>query len=84
MGRLKDYLKENWGAPFIVGFQALLLACAGLSVQGNSGLASELAAYAYYLLVIGVILQLTSFMKARVRVRLKWRLSLTQCKPSHV
>ena len=59
------YFRENWGAPFIIGFQVLLLACAGLLVQGSSGLANDVAVYAYYLLVIGVILQLVSFLKNR-------------------
>jgi len=58
-----NYLKENWGAPFVVGFQVLLLVCAGLLVQGSSGLADEVAVYAYYLLVLGVFLQLASFLK---------------------
>ena len=53
--------KENLGAPFVVGFQVLLLVCAGLLVQGDSGLANEVAVYAYCLLVAGVVLQLISF-----------------------
>lgn len=59
--RVLRYFRENLGAPFVVGFQALLLACAGLLVQGDSGLANEVAVYAYYLLVAGVVLQLVSF-----------------------
>ncbi len=60
---MKRYLRENWGAPFIVGFMVLLLVCAGLLVGGNSNGAESLAVYAYYLLVIGVMLQLTSFLR---------------------
>ena len=58
-----NYLRENWGAPFVVGFQVLLLSCAGLLIQGNSGLADEVAVYAYYLLVVGVVLQLVSYLR---------------------
>ncbi|MFQ6127107.1 MAG: hypothetical protein ACE5R6_21230 [Candidatus Heimdallarchaeota archaeon] len=53
--------KKNLGAPFVIGFQMLLLVCAGLLTQGDSGLANEIAVYAYYLLVVGVVLQLVSF-----------------------
>ena len=27
--RLKSYLRENWGAPFIVAFMVMLMAAAG-------------------------------------------------------
>ena len=63
MDRLKGYLRENFGAPFVVGFMLLLLICAGLLVEGNSNLAEGIAIYAYYLLIIGVILQLISFLR---------------------
>jgi len=58
-----NHFRKNWGALFITGFQVLLLACAGLLIQGNSALANEVAVYAYYLLVVGVILQLVSYLK---------------------
>ena len=54
---------ENLGAPFIIGFQVLLVACACLLVQGNSVLANDVAVSAYYLLVVGVVLQLVCFIK---------------------
>lgn len=63
--RLKKYLWENWGAPFVIGFQMLLLVCAGLSVGDKQALANDVAVYAYYLLVIGVVLQLVSFIRGR-------------------
>ena len=53
--RIKRYFRRNPGAPFVVGFQVLLLVCAGLLVLGNSSLANEVAVYAYYLLVAGVV-----------------------------
>jgi hypothetical protein len=61
--RLKGYLKENWGAPFIVAFMAMLIACASALAYGNEALANEVAIYAYYLLVVGVALQLASFIR---------------------
>ena len=57
------YFRENPGAPFVAGFQALILVCAGLLVQGDSGLANEVAVYAYSLLVAGGVLQLISFVR---------------------
>ena len=62
---VKRYLRENLGAPFVIGFQVLLLVAAGLLVAGTSALANEVAVYAYYLLVIGVVLQLASFVRSR-------------------
>jgi len=61
--KVKRYVRENLGGPFVIGFQALLLVAAGFLVVGNSGLANDVAVYAYYLLVIGVVLQLFSFLK---------------------
>jgi hypothetical protein len=61
--RLREYFRENLGAPFVVGFQVLLLVCAGLLIQGDSGLANEVAVYAYSLLVAGSVLQLGSFVR---------------------
>jgi heme/copper-type cytochrome/quinol oxidase subunit 4 len=61
--RAKEYFRENLGAPFVIGFQILLLTCAGLLVIGNSALANDLAVAAYFSLVIGVVLQFVSFLK---------------------
>ena len=63
--RLKSYLKENWGAPFIIGFMILLILAAAYLSVGNEAFADELAVYAYYSLVIGVILQLISLKRAK-------------------
>ena len=58
-----SYFRENWGAPFIIGFMALLLVSAtGLSLS-QKGLANDIAIYAFYLLVVGVILQIVSYAK---------------------
>ena len=61
--RIKKYLRENPGAPFIMGFMVLLLSCAFLLFTGHTPQANKTAEYAYYLLVIGVILQFVSFVK---------------------
>ena len=61
--RIKRYLRQNPGASFIIGFQILLLVCAGLLIVGNSVWADGLATVAYFSLLIGVVLQLISFLK---------------------
>jgi len=61
--KIKRYFKDNPGAIFVMGFQLLLAVCAGLLIQGNLAMANELAEYAYFLLVIGVVLQLVSFLR---------------------
>ena len=62
--RLKNYLKENWGAPFVIGFMILLSTAAVYLSIGNETLADELAVYAYYSLVLGVLLQLISYIRS--------------------
>jgi hypothetical protein len=61
--KAKQYLKENWGAPFIIAFMIMLMICACLLASGNDTLANEIAVYAYYSLVIGVVLQLVTFIR---------------------
>ena len=61
--RVKGYLKENMGAPFIVTFMLLLAVVAFSLSAGWASLADEVAIYAFYALVIGVVLQLVSFIK---------------------
>ena len=61
--KVKGYVKENWGAPFIVGFMALLMVAAVSLVAGLAVLADKVAVYAYYALVVGVVLQLVCFLK---------------------
>jgi hypothetical protein len=62
--RWLNYLKENWGSPFIVAFMILLTFSAGMLASGSEVAANEVAIYAYYLLVIGVALQLAAFIKS--------------------
>lgn len=61
--RLRGYLRENWGSPFVAVFMVLLLTAAGYLAMGLERTANLLAEYAYYSLVIGVILQFTCYLK---------------------
>ena len=63
VSRAPGYLKENPGAPFIIAFQAMLITCAIMMAQGGEEMANELAIYAFYSLVAGVILQFIAFLK---------------------
>ena len=63
--KIVRYLRQNLGSPFIIVFQMLLLFCAFLLIRGYSNLANEVAVYAYYSLVIGVVLYLVSFLRHR-------------------
>ena len=65
--RVKGYVKENCGAPFVVGFMALLMIAAVSLLIEYTVLANEAAVYAYYALVVGVVLQLACFLKYRKR-----------------
>jgi len=60
--KIKGYFIRRPGALFIIGFDALILTCAFLLVQGNS-LVNDVAVYAYCLLVVGVVLQAIAFLK---------------------
>jgi len=60
--RVETYFRENPGALFILFFQVLLLTCAFLVMGGASALAEEIAVYAYFTLVIGVVLQFFSYL----------------------
>ncbi len=63
--RLKGYVKENWGAPLIIAFMVLLMVAAASLSLSLSFLADEVAVYAYYALIAGVVLQLACFLKYR-------------------
>jgi len=65
--RIKGYVRDNWGAPFIVGFMLLLMVAAASLSMGLADLANEAAIFAYYALVAGVVLQLVSFLKYNKR-----------------
>ena len=65
--RIKGYVRENWGAPFIVGFMLLLIVAAASLPVGLADIANETANFAYYALVAGVALQLACFLKYNKR-----------------
>ena len=65
--RVKRYFRENWGAPFIIGFMLLLMVAATSLSMGLANLADEVAISAYYALVVGVVLQLVCFLKYNKR-----------------
>ena len=65
--RIKGYVRENWGAPFIVGFMLLLMVAAASLSMGLAELANDEAIFAYCALVVGVVLQLASFLKYNKR-----------------
>ena len=57
----RGYVRENWGAPFIVGFMGLLLTAVALLIVGLSWPAELVGDFAYFSLVFGVVLQLVCF-----------------------
>ncbi len=63
--RIKIYTRENWGAPFILGFMVLLMVAAVSLSIGVADVANEVAIYAYYALVGGVVLQLVCFLRCK-------------------
>jgi len=66
-----EYVRRNPGALYIVAFQGMLLVCAGLLISGAEDLANEVGIYAFYTLVIGVLLQLIAYMGEGRRQRKK-------------
>jgi cell shape-determining protein MreD len=61
----KDYIKENWGVPFIIGFLMLLLSAAVLLAAGYISTAEMTANVAYFTLAAGVFLELICLGKNR-------------------
>ena len=58
--RFRLYLKSNYGVPFVAAFIVLLVAAAAFESLGTGGIANTLAEYAYFAIVIGVVLQVIS------------------------
>lgn len=59
----KSYFRENWGAPFVIGFILLLIASAVELSADQTDAANSVAVYAFYSLVTGVALQIASYIK---------------------
>lgn len=66
--RARAYVRENLGAPFIIAFIVLLAAAAIMSSLNYSHYANLFSEYAYFSILIGVILQVVS-LKAGKRNR---------------
>jgi heme/copper-type cytochrome/quinol oxidase subunit 4 len=54
-------------APFVLWFMVLLVVAAVFLAVGLEWLANEVAIYAYFALVVGVVLQLVCFLKQKDR-----------------
>jgi hypothetical protein len=61
----QSYFRENWGFPFIAGFLLFLFSSAIFLAAGVANLAEQIANFAYFSLVVGVVLQLVCFSKNR-------------------
>jgi len=55
---LKNYVRANPGAPFIVAFMLLLMSAASLLASTKPNEANTIANYAFDSLVIGIALQI--------------------------
>ncbi len=62
---MPTFLIENPGTPFIAAFVFLLLASAVYFSAGNQNLANVLSEYAYYAILIGVVLQAISLRRKK-------------------
>jgi hypothetical protein len=60
---LSTKLRENWGAPFIITFVIMLMVAVGYLCYGLESIANDIAVYAYYSLIIGVVLQFVCYLK---------------------
>lgn len=64
-GHGRKYFGENQGAPFIIAFMATLMLSAVFLMMRNYDYANAVATCGYFLVVIGVILQLISFIRSK-------------------
>jgi len=62
--KVKRFFRENPGAVLVLGFQVVLVICAVLLVLVGSFLAESIAVVAYFLLVLGVVLQLVCLVRS--------------------
>jgi hypothetical protein len=63
--KLKTYIKQNWGVPFVFVFLLSLVIAAALLAAGLSIIAEVVGAFAYFNLVAGVILQFACFLRSK-------------------
>jgi len=62
---LQDFVKENWGSPFIVAFMVLLAGAAFLLYAGLPYQANTIASYAFCAIVVGFVLQFVGFLRQK-------------------
>jgi hypothetical protein len=65
----RQRLRSDWGAYFIIGFIVILLIAIFYYMLGSVRLAESMADYAYYALVIGVVLEILGFARHRQKER---------------
>jgi hypothetical protein len=64
LAKVKGYVKENWGSPFIVAFIVLLVTAALSLASGHpanyaeGSFADSLGTAAFFVLAVGVVLQI--------------------------
>ena len=61
--KVKTYIKQNWGAPFVIVFMFLLIIAALFLAMGYTLPAEVIGSLAYFSLFVGVILQFACFLK---------------------
>jgi hypothetical protein len=61
--KISGYFRENWGAPFVIGFMLLLIVTAAFLLIDLNSLTNEKAICVYYALIGGVVLQHVCFLK---------------------
>lgn len=66
--KLGKYLKENLGTTLIIAFMILLILSAVFLLMGKESYANIVAVYSYYSLIIGVFLQLISFLRNKKKI----------------
>ena len=67
MIRAWRFLRSSPASALVLGFEALLIACAILLASGSGALAEEVAVAAYFVLVAGVVLQLVWFSRRKAK-----------------
>jgi hypothetical protein len=65
----RQRLRSDWGAYFIIGFIVILLIAVSFYINGSDQLAESIANYAYYALVIGVVLEILGYVIERQKKR---------------
>jgi hypothetical protein len=62
-------LRSDWGAYFIVSFIIILSIAIAFYISNSTQIAESIANYAYYALVIGVVLKIVGFARTRRKER---------------